>query len=322
MGYKHNTLPFAPNSSFKNYIAMKRFAGLLLPALLLALVSCNSNSSTSSTTDSTTAGAQQNDTTAASSSGSTASFKLGVQMWTFRMFSFADALNKVDSAGIKNIEAFWGQKLGNGMTGEFGIAMSTDTRTKLKQLLQSKGIQIVAMGVISPKDKAEWIKAFDLAKDFGLSYITAEPIKTQWDMVDSLAGAYGIKVAIHDHPIPNPYSHPDSVLAAAKGHPNIGSCADIGHWARNGVNPVDALKMLEGHIIGVHLKDIVKFNDPKAEDTVVSKGVIDLPAVLKELKRQNFNGMLSIEHESNWYHSLPDIILTKNYYDEQINKLK
>ncbi len=260
------------------------------------------------------------DTTA--SSGSTDGFKLGVQMWTFRMFTFAEALDKVDSAGIKSIEAFWGQKLGDGMTGEFGAGMNADTRTKLKKLLQDKGISIVAMGVITPKDKAEWVKAFDLAKDFGLSYITAEPIKTQWDTVDSLAGAYGIKVAIHDHPKPNVYWSPDSVLAATQGHPNIGSCADIGHWARNGINPVDALKELEGHIIGVHLKDIVKFNDTEAADTVVSKGVIDLPAVLAELKRQNFNGMLSIEHESNWYHSLPDIIETKNYYDAQVANLK
>ena len=208
------------------------------------------------------------------------------------------------------------------MTGEFGASMSADTRAKLKKLLQDKGIQIVAMGVIVPKDKAEWIKAFDLAKEFGLSYITAEPIKTQWDMVDSLAGAYGIKVAIHDHPKPNVYWSPDSVLAATQGHPNIGSCADVGHWARNGVNPVDALKELQGHIFGVHLKDIVKFNDTEAADTVVAKGVIDFPAIFAELKRQNFNGMLSIEHESNWYHSLPDVIATKNYYDEQIAKLK
>jgi sugar phosphate isomerase/epimerase len=155
-----------------------------------------------------------------------------------------------------------------------------------------------------------------------LSYVTAEPIKTQWDMVDSLAGVYGIKVAIHDHPKPNMYWSPDSVLAAAQGHSNIGSCADIGHWARNGVDPVEALKKLEGHIIGAHLKDIVKFNDTEAADTVVSTGIIDIPAVLKELKRQNFNGMLSIEHESNWYHSLPDIIVTRNYYDDQVKKLQ
>ena len=72
----------------------------------------------------------------------------------------------------------------------------------------------------------------------------------------------------------------------------------------------------------MHLKDIVKFNDTEAADTVVSKGVIDFPAIFAELKRQNFNGMLSIEHESNWYHSLSDVIATKNYYDEQIAKLK
>ena len=289
---------------------------------MIGLTACSSGSSSSSNTDTTAV----EDT--ATTSGSTAGFKLGVQMWTFKEFTFTEALDKVDSAGIKNIEAFWGQKLGGDMNGKFGIDMDAATKDKLKKLLQDKGIQIVAMGVITPKDKAEWIKAFDLAKEFGLNYITCEPIKTQWDMVDSLAGAYAIKIAIHDHPNNakehhmHPYGAPDSVLEAAQGHPNIGACADIGHWARNGLNPVECLKKLEGHVYGVHLKDIVKFGDDQALDTVVSKGVIDFPAVFAELKRQNFNGMLSIEHESNWYHSLPDVIFTKNYFDEEVAKLK
>ena len=156
-------------------------------------------------------------------------------MWTFRLFTFAEALDKVDSAGIKYIEAFPGMKLGGGMPGEFGYDMSADTRSKLKDLLKQKGITPLAMGVIVPQNKEEWVKTFDLAKDFNLSYIVSEPIKDQWDMIDSLAGAYGIKVAIHDHPKPNPYWSPDSVIAAMKGHPNIGDCADIGHWSRNGI---------------------------------------------------------------------------------------
>ncbi len=302
---------------------MKLIAGIFISLLgLSALTSCNSGNSSSATAEDTTSKQGDTATAAPVSTGSTANFKLGVQMWTFRMFSVADALNKVDSAGIKSIEAFFGQKLGGGMTGNFGPEMNAATRAKLKALLQSKGISIVAMGVISPANKAEWVKAFDLAKDFGLSYITAEPKKDQWDVVDSLAGAYEIKVAIHDHPKPNAYSAPDSVLAAVKGHNNIGSCADIGHWARNGYNPVDCLKKLEGHIFGAHLKDIVKFDDPQAADTIVSKGVIDIPAVLAELKRQSFNGMLSIEHESNWYNNLPDVIFTKKYYDDEVAKLK
>ena len=298
---------------------MKRFASLGFGALCMLAVSCGSNQSTNDTTD-TTATTAATDT--AARSGSTAGFKIGVQMWTFRMFSLADALNKVDSAGVKNIEAYFGQELGGGMKGVFGTEMSADTRAKLKQLLQSKGIQIVALGVISPQDSTEWRKAFDLAKEFGLSYITAEPNKKHWDMIDKMAGEYGIKIAIHDHPNPSPYASPDSVLQAMQGHPNIGACADVGHWARNGLDPVASLKKLEGHVYGVHLKDVVKFDDTQAADTVVGKGVIDMPAVFAELKRQNFNGMMSIEHESNWYHNLPDVIATVKFYNDQVAKLQ
>lgn len=298
---------------------MKLIGGFALSLIcLLAITSCNSGSQSTPGADSTVTPAKDS----AVSEGSTAGFKLGVQLWTFRLFSVTDAINKVDSAGIKHIEAFWGQKLGGNLKGSFGPEMSTETRTKLKELLASKGINIVAMGVISPKDQKEWQQAFELAKDFGLSYITTEPKKEHWDYIDSLGGVYNIKLAIHDHPKPNAYATPDSVLAAIKGHKNIGACADIGHWARNGLNPVECLKQLEGHIYGAHLKDIVKFDDPKAADTLVSKGVIDFPSVFKELKRQNFSGMLSIEHESNWEHNLPDVIFTKQYYDTEVSKLK
>jgi sugar phosphate isomerase/epimerase len=299
---------------------MKRFASIFLSLLIICFMAgCNGSSSSSATVTDSSSVKQDSSMV---STGSTAGFKLGVQMWTFRMFSFSDALDKVDSSGIKNIEAFIGQDLGGGMSGKYGLDMSPETLAKLKALLNKHGIQAVAMGVIVPKNKAEWIKTFELAKNLGMSYITAEPIKNQWDVVDSLAGVYGIPVAIHDHPKPNMYWSPDSVLAAIQGHTHIGSCADVGHWARNGLNPVDCLKKLEGHIIGVHLKDIVQFNNTKANDTVVSKGVVDFPAVLAELKRQNFKGMLSIEHESNWYHSLPDVVFTKNYYDSLVQKLQ
>lgn len=287
---------------------------LIISMSILVFSRCN-NSSTENTSES-------DSIVKVSDSGDvTADWKIGVQMWTFRMFSFAGALDKVDSAGVKYIEAFWGQPLGADMKDSFGINMSNDSKSKLKQLLQSKGISIVAMGVISPGTAEDWKKAFDLAKEFGLSYITAEPKREFWDLSDSLAGAYGIKIAIHDHPRPNDYWTPDSVLSAMQGHPNIGDCADVGHWARNGLDPVECLKKLEGHVFGVHLKDITKFNETQAADTVVGKGVIDFPAIFKELKRQNFKGMFSIEHESNWYHSLPDVIATVQYYHDQVGKL-
>ncbi|WP_153799341.1 sugar phosphate isomerase/epimerase family protein [Foetidibacter luteolus] len=278
---------------------------------------CNSGGSGDGSADSTSVA-----TDTSTAPGSTAGFKIGAQMWTFRLFTLAQALDKADSAGIKHIEAFHGQKLGGDMKGSFGVDMSAADRGKLKQLLQSKGISIVAMGVISPQTPEEWKKNFDLAKEFNLSYITSEPVKSHWSVIDSLAGVYGIKVAIHDHPKPNAYWHPDSVLAAIEGHPNIGACADVGHWARNGLNPADCLKKLEGHVYGVHLKDIVKFDQTNAADTVVGKGVIEFAPIFKELKRQNFNGMFSIEHESNWENNLPDVIATVKYYNDQVDAIK
>ncbi len=249
-------------------------------------------------------------------------WKLGVQLWTFMKFDFVTAIGKVDSAGIKYVEAYSGQRLGGGMQHSFGPEMTADEIAKVKQLLKSKSIRIVAMGVIVPRDLAEWKKYFEFGKTFGFSYFTSEPIKTQWDGIDSLAGMYGINVAIHDHPRPNAYWHPDSVLAAIKGHQHIGSCADVGHWARNGLDPVTCLKALEGHIYGVHLKDIIEFGNTRAADTVVGKGVIKFDPIFEELKRQNFSGMFSIEHESNWLNSVPDVIFTRQFYDAAVEKLQ
>jgi sugar phosphate isomerase/epimerase len=295
----------------------KQFYRMLVLAAAVLAMACNSNPSPKKDGIDTAASAK-----ADSAPAVTDNWKLGVQLWTFRMFSMTEALQKVDSCGIKYVEAFWGQALGGETKDTFGIHMAQAGRDKLKELLKSHNIQMVAMGVITPGTREDWIDAFKLAKEFNLSYITAEPKKNMWDLVDSLAGVYAIKIAIHDHPKPNVYWSPDSVLAAVKGHSNIGSCADLGHWARNGLDPVDCLKKLEGHIYGVHLKDITVFNKTNAADTVVGKGVIQFDPIFAELKRQHFSGMFSIEHESNWYHSVPDVIATVKLYNDEVGKLK
>lgn len=286
-------------------------------AVLVIFFSCNNASTTKDETATTS-----KDSSITAHVDNTGDWKIGVQLWTFRLFTQSEAIAKADSAGVRYIEAFLGQPFDKTSKDTFGIRMSAPGRQKLKDLLKQHNIQIVAMGVTTPNGKDEWTKTFELAKEFGLSYITSEPIKTQWDMADSLAGVYGIKIAIHDHPKPNAYWHPDSVLAAVTGHKNIGSCADLGHWARNGLNLVDCLKKLEGHIYGVHLKDIKTFDKTDAADTIVGKGVIDFAPVFAELNRQNFKGMFSIEHESNWEHNVPDVIETVKFYNDQVAKLK
>ncbi|MES1220431.1 MAG: sugar phosphate isomerase/epimerase family protein [Bacteroidota bacterium] len=286
----------------------------------VVLFSCN-NSEQSSTAATET----KTDTSAVVNTSVTDQWRIGVQLWTFMKFPFVTAIEKADSAGAKFIEAFPGQKLGGdfGKNAAMGPDLSAADRTKVKDLLKSKGITMVAFGVTGAKDAKEWTKLFEFAKDMGLEYLTAEPEDNQWKVVDSLAGAYGVKVAIHDHPRPSHYWHPDSVLAAVKDHPNLGSCADLGHWSRSGLDVVDCLKKLEGHIFGVHFKDVKEFNKTDAEDVITGTGVNKFPEIFAELKRQGFKGgMFSIERENNWNNNVGDVKEEIKYFHEVVSKLK
>jgi sugar phosphate isomerase/epimerase len=161
--------------------------------------------------------------------------------------------------------------------------------------------------------------------------ITAEPKTEHLDLVNSLAKEYQIKVAIHDHPKPSLYWHPDSVYAAIKNRPYIGVCADIGHWVRNGLNVLACLKKLEGRIMVLHLKDVIKnpnyrtssFNGDAEEyiDTRLGQGVCNIPAVLRELKKQKFSGLFSMEHETNWENNVSDLLYNKAFYYSELKKI-
>ena len=63
--------------------------------------------------------------------------------------------------------------------------------------------------------------------------------------------------------------------------------------------------ILKGRVISVHLKDKATFGN--APVVVAGKGVVDVAACLEELKAQNFNGHISIEHEADWKDSVPQV---------------
>src|ERR1700748_1089389 len=110
---------------------------------------------------------------------------------------------------------------------------------------------------------------------------------------------------------------------ALKGHPNFGVCADLGHWPKSGIDPLEAVKKLSGHIIGIHLKDIAAYNDPKLVDVPVGTGVVKFPEIFAELKKQNFKGYIYIERDSTAVPTnVHTVISTVKYYNDQVAKLE
>jgi sugar phosphate isomerase/epimerase len=162
-----------------------------------------------------------------------------------------------------------------------------------------------------PNNEAEARKIFDFAKKLGLYGITTESVESI-DLIEKLVKEYNICVGFHDHPRrPNDASYkmwdPNYVLSVVKNRDaRIGATADVGHWVRSGLTPVDCLKILRGRVISVHLKDLNE-KSPNAHDVPFGTGVCDVPGILNELKHQKFAGNISIEYEYNWTNSVVDV---------------
>ena len=235
-------------------------------------------------------------------------WKLGSQAYTFRLFTFAEAINKVDSAGLRYIESFPGQPIGAGSKESMTYNLSPEGRQFVKNLLKEKGVTVSAYGVVGGANEEEWEKIFQFAKDFDIKVINSEPGENQLDFLSKLCDKYNIKLAIHNHPKPSHYWNPDVVLKAIEGRSKLmGAAADVGHWMRSGLDPIECLKKLEGRIFHLHFKDLNEFGKGNAHDVHWGTGKLGLKAVQDELKRQKFQGMISAEYEYNWNNNMNDV---------------
>lgn len=247
-------------------------------------------------------------------------WKLGVALYSFHEVSLPGELAKADSAGLKYVEGFsFGNAGPDFKDSSFG-QLSADGIEKVKAMVKSFGLRMESIYITGGNTVEAWNKQFKLAKELNVKFVTAEPNINMWDSIDSLAGVYGLKVAIHNHwRGMSRYWSPDTVLAAIKNHPNFGVCADLGHWPKSGLDPVESLRKLEGHLIAIHLKDIAAANNPKLQDVPVGTGIVDFPAVFKELERQKFEGYIYIERDAQDKPSnLASVIQTVKYYNKTL----
>lgn len=248
-----------------------------------------------------------------------AGWKLGIQSYTFHKFTFEQAVDKANQLGLKYMEVYYGQPLGKSIEGKMDFRMSKADRQKVLAYAKSKDVKIIASGVIVCKEEAEWKQLFEFASAMGIQIITCEPDYKHLKLVDQLANQYKIDVAIHNHPKPSAYWNPDMFLEAVKGlSTRIGACADVGHWERMGIDPVEAIRKIEGRVKSLHFKDVKEKKAGEAEqhDVIWGTGVCNNEGILRELKRQNFKGLFSIEYEYNWDNSLPDIRQCIDYFNK------
>jgi len=245
-------------------------------------------------------------------------WQMGVQTWTFNRFTLFEAIDKTRSLGLNGIQAFPGQKVSSDIDVPFGPDLTDKQKQAVKDKLHDAGLRIYAFGVVGiPADEISARKLFDFAKEMGIGTLASEPSFEQFDLIDKLCQEYQIKLAIHNHPKPSHYWNPDTVLEACEGRSKwIGACADVGHWVRSGLDPVECLKKLEGRIRDVHIKEI-----DEGHDVVWGTGQKRMKGILEELHRQGYKGTFSIEYEYNWDNNVPEVRESIAYFNSVAQKL-
>ncbi len=253
-----------------------------------------------------------------------AGWELGVQSYTFHRFTFQEAVDKAQELGLNYMEVYYGQPLGKDIEGTMDFKMDKATQKEVLKYAKSKGVKIKGSGVVICKDEAEWEQLFQFADAMGIEIITCEPEYKHLKFVDQLANKYKIDVAIHNHPKPSNYWSPELFLKAVDGlSDRIGACADVGHWKRMGLDPVEGLKQYGSRLKSLHFKDIKEKVEGEAEqhDVIWGTGILPLKDMLEVLKEEKFEGLFSIEYEYNWDNSVPDIKKNIAYFNQVVDEL-
>lgn len=248
-------------------------------------------------------------------------WKLTLQTWTIQKTVF-DSIDVAEEIGVQFLEIYPGQPISADIKeGKFGPGMTDEQIKAVLDKAKEANVQIIDTGVIGiPSKEADARKFFDWIKKMGITLVVTEPDPKDLPMIDQLAGEYSVTIGIHDHPKPTRYWDPEFTWSVIKDLKHVGYTADVGHWKRSGLDPVEVLKAHGDRAVSSHFKDLVANDNAKGlHDVVWGTGDSKAIEMLAVLKEKGFKGPIAIEFEYKW--DIPTLKKCVAFFHEQANKL-
>jgi len=215
--------------------------------------------------------------------------KLGLASYTLREFSLEDVIKISKRLGLNSIAL---------KSMHMPLESSAEEIKSMADKIKSAGLTLYGAGVIYMKTAQEVESAFSYAAHAGLEMIVGVPNHELLPLVNEHVKKSDIKLAIHNHgPGDDLYPSPSDVYAKIKDlDKRIGLCIDIGHVKRIGQDPVAMIEKYKDRLYDMHMKDV---NKAEADGTSVEigRGIIDIPGVIKTLKKINYQGTVAFEYE-------------------------
>jgi sugar phosphate isomerase/epimerase len=229
--------------------------------------------------------------------------RLGIASYTFRNFTRAELIGFLKKLNISDLNAK-----------DVKDHLPSDSVAEIQALgdYVSAGIKLHAGGTIYfPKDEDDDIRAkFEYAKRAGIGVIVAgDPDPKTLPRIEKFVKEYDIKFALHNHgPEDKLWPSPLEVLKAMKNmDPRMGCCIDVGHTARAGVDPVQAIREVGPRVFNLHIKDLASFTD-KESQVEVGRGKMPIKKIFEALLAIKYAGFVDLEYEINEKDPMPGVI--------------
>ena len=230
-------------------------------------------------------------------------WRIGPAAWSFNRFTFYEAVDKTAALGLHAIEAFEGQRLRGGAEAKLGLTLSEREITEVRAKLAARQVKLTSIYIFEvPQVEATLRPWFEFCRTLGIETIISEPPPQALNLVEKLCDEFGINLAIHNHPKGSSrYWHPQEVLNVCVGRsPRIGACADIGHWQRSGIDPVEGIRLLGRRLLTLHVKDLHE-RGAQGYDVPWGTGTGEIKDVLAEVRQSGVQPTLfAIEYEKDW----------------------
>ena len=191
--------------------------------------------------------------------------KIGVASYTLRKIPLDLAIKDIQRVGLKYVSI---------KDSHLAMKSTAEERKAVAQKFKDAGITPVSCGNVSMKNEEADIRAaFEYARDIGLPTIVCAPNPDSMPLLDKMVKEFDIKLAIHNHgPEDKRFPAPTDVWNAVQPYDKrIGLCIDVGHAARAGDDPAEAVLKYRDRLYDMHLKDISNIT-PKGANVEVGPG--------------------------------------------------
>jgi sugar phosphate isomerase/epimerase len=192
---------------------------------------------------------------------------------------------------------------------------TTEERKATVAKFVAAGITPLSVGNVTLKNDEAQVRAmFEYTRDVGVPVMVCAPDKAALPICERMVKEFGIKMAIHNHgPEDKNFPSPYDVIEAVKNmDERIGCCVDVGHAARAGADPAEAIERIGPRVYDIHLKDLQRI-DRRSIPIECGRGVLDLRAILAALLKINFQGHVGFEHEKDMKDVLPGLAEDAGY---------